>query len=90
MTLNVHSSLQPVFDGHNDLLLRLWLNESPDPLAEFFNGQAGQNVDKKPEGHLDLPRMKAGGFAAAICCLKILALRVTAVWCSTITTKFVI
>lgn len=66
MTLNVHSSLQPVFDGHNDLLLRLWLNESPDPLAEFFNGQAGQNVDKKPEGHLDLPRMKAGGFAGGL------------------------
>jgi membrane dipeptidase len=44
----------PVFDGHNDTLLRLTLR---DPAAEeaFFTG--GE------EGHIDLPRARAGGMA---------------------------
>lgn len=45
----------PVFDGHNDVLLRLWLKQGGDPVADFLNGDG--------KGHLDLPRMKAGGFA---------------------------
>jgi len=41
----------PYFDGHNDVLLRIW--KSPDTgIAEFLNG-----TDK---GHLDLPRARAG------------------------------
>ena len=43
----------PVFDGHNDLLLRLL--DEPARRAEIFLTGEGK-------GHLDLPRMKAGGF----------------------------
>ena len=44
-----------VFDGHNDVLLRLWGKKSGDPVAAFLNGDG--------EGHMDLPRMVKGGFA---------------------------
>lgn len=44
----------PVFDGHNDFLLRL-LN---DPVRRAELWLAGS-----PQGHLDLPRMKTSGFA---------------------------
>ncbi len=47
--------LVPVFDGHNDVLLRLWLKPQGDAAEDFLNGDG--------KGHLDLPRMKAGGFA---------------------------
>ena len=45
----------PVFDGHNDILLKLWRaeQEGRSPEALFRDGC---------HGHLDLPRMKAGGF----------------------------
>lgn len=43
----------PVFDGHNDLLLRL--HSDPAHRDRIWSGQDGK-------GHLDLPRMKAGGF----------------------------
>ncbi len=51
-------AIPAVFDGHNDLLLRLWLQEEGDPVAEFLQGR--QN------GHLDLPRMRQGGFAGGL------------------------
>lgn len=41
----------PVVDGHNDALLRVWRN-------------GGSLLDRAPEGHLDLPRMREGGIAA--------------------------
>ncbi|WP_345798989.1 dipeptidase [Albimonas sp. CAU 1670] len=48
------SATPPVFDGHNDVLLKLWRAEeegkSPEDL--FIEGAGG---------HLDLPRMQAGG-----------------------------
>jgi membrane dipeptidase len=47
--------LVPVFDGHNDVLLRLWGKKAGDPVAAFLAGDG--------EGHLDLPRMVQGGFA---------------------------
>lgn len=47
----------PVFDGHNDALLRLHLNAEEG--AETF-------VAGSPRGHLDLPRAKAGGFAGGM------------------------
>lgn len=47
----------PVFDGHNDFLLRLW--SSPGRRSAIWSGDAGG-------GHLDLPRMKAGGFAGGM------------------------
>jgi membrane dipeptidase len=45
------------FDGHNDFLLRLMM--SPDPREELWLG-AGE------KGHLDLRRMKKGGFAGGL------------------------
>ncbi len=42
-----------VFDGHNDVLLRLWSKTEGDPVADFLNGDG--------QGHLDLPRMIKGG-----------------------------
>ncbi|MBF9233731.1 dipeptidase [Microvirga alba] len=47
------SSLMPVFDGHNDVLLRL-IRGKAEPERDFLEGD---NL-----GHLDLPRMKKGGF----------------------------
>jgi membrane dipeptidase len=44
----------PVFDGHNDLLLHLL--HHPDRREEIFLTGDGK-------GHLDLPRMRASGFA---------------------------
>lgn len=44
----------PVFDGHNDFLLRL-LNDPEQREKMWLTGEG--------KGHLDLPRMKAGGFA---------------------------
>lgn len=45
----------PVFDGHNDILLRLY--NAPEKRAEIWLTGEGK-------GHLDLPRMQQGGFAA--------------------------
>ncbi len=45
----------PVFDGHNDLLLRLLRLPPSRRDAAFLQGDG--------KGHLDLPRMRAGGFA---------------------------
>jgi membrane dipeptidase len=49
------TSLVPVFDGHNDVLLRLMRRPGTLPERAFLEGE---NV-----GHLDWPRMRAGGFA---------------------------
>ena len=49
--------MQPVFDGHNDILLRLQLAPKHRE-AIWLTGEG--------RGHLDLPRMKAGGFAAGM------------------------
>jgi len=48
----------PVFDGHNDVLLRLWLRGGSDAVASFMNGNG--------KGQLDLPRARAGGFAGGM------------------------
>jgi membrane dipeptidase len=47
------SSLMPVFDGHNDVLLRL-IRGKIQPERDFLEGD---NI-----GHLDWPRMQEGGF----------------------------
>ena len=49
--------MQPVFDGHNDILLRLQLAPKRRE-AIWLTGEG--------RGHLDLPRMKAGGFAGGM------------------------
>ena len=43
----------PIFDGHNDVLTRLW-KKSPEKAHKLF-------VDGDGEGHLDLPRIQQGG-----------------------------
>lgn len=48
---------EPVFDGHNDFLLRLW-SHAEDRDAIWLR--------KNEKGHLDLPRMRAGGFAGGL------------------------
>lgn len=47
----------PVFDGHNDLLLRLF--HAPERREEIWLTGEGK-------GHLDLPRMKSAGFAGGM------------------------
>jgi membrane dipeptidase len=50
----------PVFDGHNDFLLRLY--HAPDRREELWlKGES--DAAGNPVGHLDLPRMRRGGFA---------------------------
>lgn len=48
----------PVFDGHNDALLRLMRSAHPRPEETFLAGE--------PLCHLDLPRARAGGFAGGL------------------------
>ena len=48
----------PIFDGHNDVLLRLNRRAGGDPVAAFLQGE-----DK---GHLDLPKARRGGFAGGL------------------------
>ena len=49
----------PIFDGHNDVLLRLMLKSEPD-------GGAASFLDGDGAGHLDLPRAREGGFAGGL------------------------
>ncbi len=57
--------MELVFDGHNDVLLRLWrtMKAGGDPISEFKNGTAN--------GHIDGPRAKAGGLAGGLCAIYI-------------------
>ena len=57
--------MELVFDGHNDVLLRLWRNAKSggDPIAEFRDGIAS--------GHIDGPRAKKGGLAGGLCAIYI-------------------
>lgn len=48
----------PVFDGHNDVLLRLWRHDGPDAVKSFLEGEE--------HGHIDLPKSRAGGFAGGL------------------------
>ncbi|RUM97656.1 membrane dipeptidase [Pseudaminobacter arsenicus] len=55
--------MHPIFDGHNDVLLRLWNHQrdGADPVDEFIKGT--------DEGHIDLPRARAGGLAGGLCAI---------------------
>jgi membrane dipeptidase len=44
----------PVFDGHNDVLLSIYLPK---------NGQTTSFFNRNDHGHIDWPRMQEGGFA---------------------------
>ncbi|MGK9167275.1 dipeptidase [Inquilinus limosus] len=48
----------PVFDGHNDVLLRLLKSHAGSAETAFIEGTA--------TGHLDLPRARRGGFAGGM------------------------
>ena len=44
-----------IFDGHNDILLRLYMMNETNAQRHFIDGREG--------GHLDMPRIKVAGFA---------------------------
>jgi len=44
----------PIFDGHNDVLQSIYLSKT---------GRARSFFERTAEGHIDLPRMREGGFA---------------------------
>jgi hypothetical protein len=48
----------PIFDGHNDVLLRLYRRGGADAPRAFLDGE-----DK---GQLDLPMARQGGFAGGL------------------------
>jgi membrane dipeptidase len=48
----------PIFDGHNDVLLRLYRRGGTDAPRAFLEGDA--------KGHLDLPMARQGGFAGGL------------------------
>ena len=48
----------PIFDGHNDVLLRLYRRAGAEAVTAFLQGE-----DK---GHLDLPKARMGGFAGGL------------------------
>ncbi len=54
-TLDEHTRL-PIFDGHNDTLLRLYLAEPGE--RGFF--------ERSMQGHIDLPRARAGGLSGGL------------------------
>ncbi len=47
-----------VFDGHNDVLLRLYKSKSSDAVSDFLEGEEA--------GHLDLKKARAGSFAGGL------------------------
>jgi len=57
--------MELVFDGHNDVLLRLWrgMKAGGDPVAQFLHGTS--------EGHIDAPRARQGGLAGGFCAIYI-------------------
>ena len=48
----------PIFDGHNDALLRLLKRKGPDAPRAFLDGEG--------KGQLDLPMARQGGFAGGM------------------------
>ena len=57
--------MQLIFDGHNDVLLRLWRNarNGADPAVEMRDGTSN--------GHIDIARARAGGLAGGFCAIYI-------------------
>jgi len=48
----------PVFDGHNDVLCRLWQHHRPDAVNAFLQGTSS--------GQLDFPRLRQGNMAGGL------------------------
>ena len=55
--------MQPVFDGHNDVLYRLWKHsrDGADPVQEFIEGTTS--------GHIDKSRALKGGLIGGLCAI---------------------
>ncbi|MBB3235508.1 dipeptidase [Phyllobacterium endophyticum] len=55
--------MQPVFDGHNDVLYRLWKHskDGADPVKEFIEGAKS--------GHIDKIRARKGGLIGGLCAI---------------------
>ena len=53
MTTNIS-----IFDGHNDVLLRLYRSKSGDAVSDFLDGEEA--------GHIDLKKAKAGSFVGGL------------------------
>lgn len=49
--------MQPIFDGHNDVLSSLFRSGKSSDFSEFLSGRAG---------HLDLPKARSGGFVGGL------------------------
>lgn len=58
----------PVFDGHNDLLLRLWKGGRDGAVERFLQGET--------KGHIDLPRARQGGLIGGLCAVYVPSERV--------------
>ncbi|MCH7315010.1 dipeptidase [Acinetobacter sp. ANC 3882] len=58
MTHDLNHNRVPVFDGHNDLLTRLWLSDQADPVQAFIHGYL--------PGQLDLKRCQQAGFVGGM------------------------
>lgn len=58
MTLGLNHHNVAVFDGHNDLLTRLWLSNQANPVQAFIHEQLS--------GQLDLKRCQQSGFAGGM------------------------
>lgn len=58
MTHGLNHNNVVVFDGHNDLLTRLWLSDQADPVQAFIHEQLS--------GQLDLKRCQQAGFVGGM------------------------
>lgn len=65
--------MQLVFDGHNDVLLRLWRHAAAgaDPVAEFMEGPDVLGHASEQRGHIDRLRARSGGLAGGLCAIYI-------------------
>ncbi|EFF83705.1 renal dipeptidase family protein [Acinetobacter haemolyticus ATCC 19194] len=55
---NMNHGTFPVFDGHNDVLTRLWLSDHSNPAQAFIHDRLA--------GHLDLTRCQQAGFVGGM------------------------
>lgn len=65
--------MQSVFDGHNDVLHRLWGHAArgTDPVREFLDGPQSVGYGGADRGHIDRARAKAGGLVGGLCAIYI-------------------
>jgi membrane dipeptidase len=65
--------MQPVFDGHNDVLSRLWRHatKGTDPVVEFVEGPEAAGYNGAKRGHIDMTRARHGGLVGGLCAIYI-------------------